>query len=123
MRQIHYPSSTGKVESLRHDRLSVGVAIVVLMLATLIPRSAFATPANPDDDPKPAGQSQGTTGGFAFGAPRGFFAMKVGLYAPRAESDIFAFNTEQLTLDLNSYNAPLFGIDIGYSVNDRVDLV
>ena len=123
MRRSHYSFRTGEVVSLHRDRLSVAVASLVLMLATLIPHPAFATPANPDDDPKPAGQSQGTTGGFAFGAPRGFFAIKVGLYAPRAESDIFAFNTEQLTLDLSSYKAPLFGIDIGYSVNDRVDVV
>ncbi len=123
MRRSRNFSRMGELVSLHRDRMSVAVAGLVLMLATLTPHPAFAAPANPDDDPKPAGQSQGTTGGFAFGAPRGFCAIKVGLYAPRAESDIFTFNAEQLTLDGSSYNAPLIGVDIGYSVNDRIDVV
>ncbi len=123
MRRSHCISRMGELLSSHRDRMSVAVAGLVLMLATLAPHPAFATAANPEDDPKPAGQRQGTTGGFAFGAPRGFFAIKFGLYAPRAESDIFVFNAEQLTLDLSSYNAPLIGVDFGYSVNDRVDIV
>ena len=103
-------------------RLSRSLFLVVV-LAILTPHAALAASGEPGDDPKPAGQSQGTTGGFAFGAPLGYFAVKFGLYAPRAQSDIYTFNAEQLTLDLNSYNAALFGIDIGYSVNDRVDVV
>ena len=42
---------------------------------------------------------------------------------PRAESDIYTFNAEQLTLDLSSYDAPLFGMDIGVTVNEHLDVV
>ena len=102
-----------------HSRRGPSLAMATaLVLTSLLPLSAIASPS--EDDPKP---QQGTSGGFAFGAPRGFFLIKGGLYAPRAESDIYTFNAEQLTLDVNSYNAFLFGMDIGVSLNDRVDLV
>ena len=103
----------------RQLALPVAALAIALTLGTTV--AVTASPSGPED-PEPQRQS-GTTGGFAFGAPRGFFTLKFGLYAPRAQSDIYAFNAEQLTLDLNSYNAPLFGMDFGYSVNDRVDVV
>lgn len=100
--------------------LAAALATTVVFLVT--PQLASAEPFPPpgNDDP-PEGSQQGT--GFAFAAPRGFFALKFGLLLPRAESDIYTFNAEQLTLDLNSYNAPLFGVDVGVAVSNRVDLV
>jgi len=106
---------------LRRD-LGAAIAILALVLATLTPRPAAATPFS-EDDPEPQGQSSGTTGGFAFGEPRGFFLIKGGLYLPRGDSDIFVFNEELLTLDSGSYRSGVFGMDIGMSLNTRVDLV
>ena len=103
-------------------RLGAAAAAVVLVVATLSPQAARALPS-PDDDPEPQGQSQGTAGGFAFGNPRGFFLVKAGLFLPREDSDIYTFNQEQLTLEPGDFKSGLFGIDFGWSVNDRVDVV
>lgn len=106
----------------RHGRCSAVVAGLALLLTTLAPLPTAATPMS-GEDPEPQGQSSGTTGGFAFGEPRGFFLVKGGLYLPRGDSDVFAFNEELLTLDSGSYRSGLFGMDVGISLNSRVDLV
>jgi opacity protein-like surface antigen len=99
-------------------------ALAAVLTLALAAQPALAAPSSPHDDPEPqAQQSQGTTGGFAFGAPSGFFTIKGGLYLPRAQSDIYEFNEEQLTLDSGSFNSGLFGMDFGWSANERVDLV
>jgi hypothetical protein len=92
------------------------------MAVTMTAQPVLAAPAS-DDDPEPQQQRSGTTGGFAFGTPRGFFLVKGGLYVPRANSDIYTFNEDQLTLDGNSFISGLFGLDVGVSLNDRVDVV
>lgn len=108
----------------RLNRRASTCAILAALTLLLTP-PAFAHPTDDGREPEPQrqGQAPGNTGGFAFGAPRGFFLLKGGLYVPRAGSDIFSFNEEQLTLDGNSFISGLFGIDIGYSLHDRVDLV
>lgn len=98
------------------------IAAAALLVATLSPQAAFALPSS-DDEPEPQGQNPGTTGGFSFGAPRGFFLIKGGVYLPRANSDIYTFNEEQLTLDSGSFTSGLFGMDFGWSINNRVDVV
>jgi len=102
-------------------RLSVASAVVALMFAAMSPQPAFALPS--PDDPEPQSQNPGTTGDFAFGAPRGFFVIKAGVYVPRGDSDIYSFNEELLTLDSGSFTSGLFGMDFGWSVNERVDIV
>ena len=105
-----------------HHRLATFATVAAMLLAMLSPQPAAALPA-PSDEPEPQGQGQGPGGGFAFGTPRGFFLIKAGLYVPREDSDIFTFNQEQLTLDPGSFKSGLFGMDFGWSLNDRVDLV
>ncbi len=107
---------------LRRGPTSAVVFGLGLLLTTLAPLPAAATPPS-GEDPEPQGQSSGTTGGFAFGEPRGFFLIKGGLYLPRGGSDVFAFNEELLTLDSGSYRSGLFGMDVGISLNSRIDLV
>ena len=51
-------------------------------------------------------------------APPGVFQ-----HLPRANSDIYTFNEEQLTLDSGSFTSGLFGMDFGWSLNNRVDVV
>jgi len=100
-----------------------GTAIAsALLLSTLLtaPAVAFATS---DDDPEPQSQGSPNSGGFSLGAPRGFFLVKGGIFVPRANSEIYAFNEEELTLDGNSFISGLFGMDFGFALGDRFDLV
>ncbi len=99
--------------------LAAGLAIGAALMLT--PQLANAAPTPPSGDGDKPGTGQAAD--FKFGAPRGSVGIKVGWLVPRAGSDIFAFNTELLTLDLNSFSAPLFGMDVGIAVNDRIDVV
>jgi opacity protein-like surface antigen len=106
----------------RFPRALAALAAAAL-LASLMPAAAIAAPAKGDPaEPPPQGQ-RSSSQGFAFGAPKGYFVIKAGWLLPRAESDIYTFNAEQLTLGLDSYNSALFGVDVGIAVNDRVDVV
>ena len=98
--------------------LATGLAISAVLMLTPSLASAAPTPHNDGDKP---GTAQAAD--FKFGAPRGSVGLKVGWLVPRAGSDIFAFNAELLTLDLNSFRTPLFGIDVGIAVNNRMDVV
>ena len=99
--------------------LATGLAINAALM--LMPGLASAAPTPPPHDGDKPGTAQAAD--FKFGAPRGSVGIKVGWLIPRAGSDIYAFNAELLTLDLNSFSAPLFGMDVGIAVNDRVDVV
>ena len=101
-------------------RLASSTPAMVLwagLLVTLTPQVALAGPSGEPEDPpqRPSG--------FVIGAPKGSVGFKVGWLVPRADSDIFAFNAEQLTLDASSFTAPVFGIDVGLAVSDRLDVV
>ena len=68
-------------------------------------------------------QYQRNPSGFQFGAPKGSFGIRAGWMMARANSDIYEFNNELLTLEKSDYNAPLFGMDFSWAINDRVDAV
>ena len=93
------------------------------MLVHTIP--ATAGPAEP-----PAGASapatesvQSTEADFLFGRP----AVAVGIRAlwsrPRADSDIFTFATEELTLSKSDFNAPGVAVDVGFPLTSRLDIL
>lgn len=97
------------------------VLIATLAVVLLAPAWVVASP----DDPGSDGQRQGRQrpSGFTFGHPRGWVGIKGGWLMARADSDIFEFNAENLTLSDSDFNAPLFGVDVGWALNERVDAV
>lgn len=119
-RRVFFQSTHAGLSRRGRDKAVVGS--LALLLALLTPLPSAATPMS-GEDPEPQGQSSGTAGGFAFAEPRGFFLIKGGLYVPRGASDVFAFNEDLLTLDAGSYRSGLFGMDVGISLNSRIDLV
>jgi hypothetical protein len=60
---------------------------------------------------------------FLFGRPAGMIGIRTGLMMPRADSDIFQFVQEHLTLERKDFNAPAFGIDVDLSVTPRASAV
>ena len=58
---------------------------------------------------------------FLFGKPRGKIGLRALWVNPRANSDIFSFVTEQLTLEKQDFRALGFAFDLGLPVNPRVD--
>ena len=68
-------------------------------------------------------QADGRQPDFSFEAPKGFFGFRIGRFFPRAESDIYDFIENQLTLDRRDFRAWDFGADGGVNLQERVDLI
>ena len=60
---------------------------------------------------------------FLFRKPTKYLGFRLGIFSPKADSDIFDFLTEELTLSKNDFRAWDFGLDFGVSVHNRIDLV
>ena len=59
--------------------------------------------------------------GFLFKAPRFTVGLKVGYAQLTANSDLFDFSTEQLTLDRSDFGAPVIGAEVAIRSTDRID--
>lgn len=68
------------------------------------------------------GRAQSSGDGFLFRKPAGAFLLRGGLAAEQASGDLYAFLTDQFTLDKRDFRAPSFGGDVLVSVAPRVDL-
>lgn len=61
--------------------------------------------------------------GFLFGAPTGSFTVRGGWALARAQSDFFAFTTENLTLKRGDFSSPALDGDLAFRVTSRTDIV
>ena len=68
------------------------------------------------------GRAQGSGDGFLFRRPAGAFVLRGGLAAEQARGDLYAFLTDQFTLDKGDFRAPSFGGDVLVSIAPRVAL-
>ncbi len=60
---------------------------------------------------------------FLLGKPKGFFGLHTGIFFPQADSDIFDMVTRELTLEKSDFRAWDFGLDLGFKLHEKVDLV
>jgi hypothetical protein len=60
---------------------------------------------------------------FLFGSPSAALAVRSGWMFARADSDLFAFVQDQLTVDRKDFNAPAIGIDLDLAVSPRASAV
>jgi hypothetical protein len=70
----------------------------------------------------PPAHAQSGGKGFLFQAPQFTLAIRGGFDRAIAGSDLFAFATEQLTLDRGDFSGMSFGADLSYSILPRLDL-
>lgn len=112
--------------SLRNWRATLAPIVVGLVLV-----AAGARPAMADDDAdsvqepppvRPAAQPLRTPD-FLLGAPRAWISLRGSLLFPRAGGDLFAFVTDQLTLDRADLRAAGFAADLGIVLGPSFDLV
>jgi len=71
----------------------------------------------------PAAQAQATGDGFLFRRPGGSFRIWTGYDRAFADSPIFKFATDTFTLSKSSFGAYAIGIDLGFRVAPRMELV
>ena len=68
-------------------------------------------------------RAQETGPGFLFGAPVGSFTVRGGWALARAQSDFFAFTTENLTLNRRDFSSPAIDGDFAVRVLSRTDVL
>jgi len=71
----------------------------------------------------PAPSSAQDSPDFLFGRPHGMVGVRTGWLIASANSDIFEFVEQHLTVDRKDFNAPAFGIDVETAVAPRTSVV
>lgn len=71
----------------------------------------------------PSEAQQGSGNGFLFGAPKASFTVFGGFAQPMASGGVFALATDELTLGRSDFGSGNFGVDIGFSVGRRSEIV
>ena len=61
--------------------------------------------------------------GFLFSRPGATFNFRTGYDIPLANSDIFSYTSELLTLEKSNFAAPVISVDIGVHLTERLELV
>jgi outer membrane protein W len=67
--------------------------------------------------------AQDAGSGFLFGAPTGTLTIRGGWAVASAKSDLFAFTTEQLTLNRRDFSSPSGDLDLGFFVTPRTQIL
>ncbi|NLA75242.1 MAG: porin family protein [Deltaproteobacteria bacterium] len=60
---------------------------------------------------------------FLFQKPKAYLGLRVGAFFPDTSSGIFDMITDELTLGKGDFDTWDFGIDLGFNIHDRFDLV
>ena len=99
--------------------------VSALLLVLLTPAVAAAEPAA---GRSPRGEAQTEQVGtaspdFLFGKPSLALGFRALWMDPRADSDIFSFVTEQLTLEKSDFRAQGLAFDLGLPLNSRADVL
>ena len=84
------------------------IQFVLVFLAV----AAVAPPANAQEEPD-----------FLFGAPRGAVSIRGGYLIASANSDIYEFFSEDLTVESKDFNALVFGMDVALALHPRLDVL
>lgn len=88
-------------------------ALGLSLLALGAPVFAQSAPSNPIRTPAP--------GDFMLGRPKAFIAFDAGFLFANANSDLYDFVTEQLTVEKTSFNTPTFGARLGWAISPRLE--
>jgi hypothetical protein len=60
---------------------------------------------------------------FLFQEPKKYLGFRIGTFSPEADSGVFDMITRELTLEKSDFRAWDFGIDVGFNIHKRIDLV
>lgn len=94
-------------------RRGAAIAATAAAAAVLLGALGLARPA----------LAQGSGDGFLFTEPKGSFELRGGFAHANANSDIFSFTTNQLTVDRRDFSGFTIGADLGFRVAPRFDVV
>jgi hypothetical protein len=92
-------------------------------LALLLATPALAGPNGPDDQSRGQTATSAPSPDFFIGRPRASLGFRGNWLLASANSDIYDFVTEHLTLERSSFNTPTFGGELSINVTPRIDVV
>ena len=69
------------------------------------------------------GNTSEKTSDFLFQKPDKYLGIRFGIFSPKADSGLFDMITEELTLKKSDFQTWDFGIDVGFNLRERIDLV
>ena len=112
-----------RLPSFRHAAFHV---VIGLGLSVMLCRESIAAESG-----SPAPQSRAATNtvqpqgnpDFLFGRPHGSIGVRSGWMFARADSDLFTFVQDQLTIDRKDFNAPALAVDVSVGVAPRTDVL
>lgn len=95
------------------------------LVVSLIPTISFAQPDQRRAASTTASVSQVRTAApdFLFGRPRVSVGLRAMWMNPRADSDIYSFLTEELTLERNDFRGKGVALDFAFPVSSRLDVL
>ena len=101
---------------------SRAVAVVLVALLSWLPWPAAAqSPGDPGS--RPPRVHAPPPSDFMLGRPRVYVGFESGFLFANTGSDLYAFITDQLTLDKKAFNTPVLGGRFGVAVTPRIDVV
>ena len=104
-----YTTGTGTMAFLfagPRPRHSAAIALAVA-LSWLVPQQVDAQEGSAD---------------FFFGAPRGWISVRCGWLIPRAESDLYDFVSDQLTIEPSDFQSGTFNTELGVALRPSVSI-
>ena len=110
------------------NRSSLGLLRVAgfVCAALLCASASFAGPDGDQDVRSPisvSGSDRDAPADFFIGAPRAWLAFRGNQLFPRAGGDLFAFVTDQLTVERSQFRSRGFSTDLGIALGSRLDVV
>jgi hypothetical protein len=123
---IPYNKKTDNTENIVFRCLQKAMPFAFLLLF-LDPGLFVTSEAAAQQVLRPPSNSQDETGetksDFLFQKPSGFLSFRVGGFLPRTDSEIFNMITRELTLQKSDFRAWDVGVEAGFSLYEKVDLV
>ncbi len=108
-----------------HYLLTVMPFSLLLLLLHLCLLGASAVAAEPTTGAPTNASSQASEeeADFLFSRPKGFVGLRIGRFFPQAESDLYEMVTSELTIEKRDLRAWNFGVDGGFPLHERFDMV
>ena len=97
------------------------IRVVTTLVAACLLVTATAASAQ-DQGRDPANAPSRPSPDFLFGRPHGSLGIRGAWVFASANSDLYDFVSQHLTVDKKDFNAPMIGFDVGWAMTSRFDL-
>jgi opacity protein-like surface antigen len=105
------------------SNLLVTVCVLAVVVSLLGAPAAWAADDPAEKDESAANGTAQAPPDFRFTPVSAWFGIRGGYSLTRADSDLYTFYFDNLTLEKSDFNQGLFGVDFGWVMNPRVEMI